>query len=80
MSIVSFFAVYIVIWSLVLQAVLPFGIHTQAELGEIVEGSEPGAPAHLRHLKLKLLITSVISLALWGVFYWLYQANGLGMR
>ena len=79
MSVVSFFAVYIVIWSLVLQVVLPFGVTTQVEAQDIVKGSEPGAPVSVR-LKTKFLVTSVISLVLWGVFYWLYRTNGFGMR
>jgi predicted secreted protein len=38
-------ALYFVIWWTVLFAVLPFGIRSQVETGEIVAGSEPGAPA-----------------------------------
>jgi predicted secreted protein len=36
---------YFVIWWILLFAVLPFGIRSQAESGEVVRGSEPGAPA-----------------------------------
>lgn len=38
-------ALYFVIWWILLFAILPFGIRSQAETGEIVAGSEPGAPA-----------------------------------
>jgi predicted secreted protein len=38
-------ALYFVIWWTLLFAVLPFGIQSQAEAGEIVPGSEPGAPS-----------------------------------
>jgi predicted secreted protein len=38
-------ALYFVIWWILLFAVLPFGVRSQAEAGEIVKGSEPGAPA-----------------------------------
>jgi predicted secreted protein len=79
MGIVSFIAVYTVIWSLVFQVVLPFGVTTQAETNDVVAGSDPGAPVRT-HFKLKLVVTSLISLALWGVFYWLYRTNGIGIR
>ena len=38
-------ALYFVIWWILLFAVLPFGIRSQAESGEVVAGSEPGAPS-----------------------------------
>ena len=37
-------ALYFVIWWILLFAVLPFGVRSQAESGEVVAGSEPGAP------------------------------------
>ena len=79
MPIGSFIAVYILIWSLVLQVVLPFGVRTQSDAQEIVPGTDPSAPVRL-HWKMKFLVTSLISLVLWGIFYWLYQTTGLGLR
>lgn len=38
-------ALYFVVWWTVLFAVLPFGIRSQVQAGEVVPGSEPGAPA-----------------------------------
>jgi predicted secreted protein len=38
-------ALYFVIWWILLFAVLPFGIRSQIEAGEVVKGTEPGAPA-----------------------------------
>lgn len=38
-------ALYFIIWWTLLFAVLPFGIRSQVEAGEVVTGSEPGAPA-----------------------------------
>lgn len=38
------FALYFVIWWIVLFAVLPFGVRSQAESGDVIKGSEPGAP------------------------------------
>ena len=37
-------AVYFTMWWIVLFAVLPFGVKSQAESGDVVKGSEPGAP------------------------------------
>jgi predicted secreted protein len=52
-------------------AVLPFGVRSQHEMNEIVPGSEPGAPARPRLLP-KLLATTLIAAAVWGVVDFLY--------
>ena len=38
-------AVYFVVWWTTLFTVLPFRARSQVEAGEVVKGSEPGAPA-----------------------------------
>jgi predicted secreted protein len=38
-------ALYFVVWWTLLFAALPFGVRSQAEEGDVVAGSEPGAPA-----------------------------------
>lgn len=38
-------ALYFVIWWILLFAILPFGIRSQVESGEVVAGTEPGAPS-----------------------------------
>ncbi|NBW15939.1 MAG: DUF1467 family protein [Caulobacteraceae bacterium] len=45
MTITGGLAVYFVIWWTVLFAVLPFGVRSQAEAGEISQGTDPGAPS-----------------------------------
>jgi len=57
-------ALYFVIWWIGLFAVLPFGIRSQAEAGEISAGSEPGAPA-APALREKAIWTSLLAA---GVF------------
>jgi predicted secreted protein len=52
------FFLYFVIWWTLLFAALPFGVRSQAESGEVVEGSEPGAPA-LPFLREKAVWTSL---------------------
>ena len=57
-------AVYFTTWWIVLFAVLPFGVRSQHESGEVTEGTDPGAPVAPR-LKIKALWTTGISLALY---------------
>lgn len=64
-------ALYFIIWWTLLFAVLPFGVHSQHELNQIVPGTEPGAPARPR-LGLKLLINTVVAGVLWGVADYFY--------
>jgi predicted secreted protein len=53
-------ALYFVIWWILLFAVLPFGVRSQAESGEVVHGSEPGAPA-LPALREKAIWTTLVA-------------------
>ena len=68
MTFASAFAVSFVIWWTVLFAVLPFGIRSQVESGEVVEGTEPGAPA-LPGLMRKAVITTLIAAVVF-LFVW----------
>jgi predicted secreted protein len=70
-------AIYFIIWWLVFFAVLPFGIRSQHEHGEIVPGTDPGAPA-VHGLKLKLVWTTVGATAVFGAFYWAYVTRAIG--
>jgi predicted secreted protein len=53
-------AIYFTIWFTVLFAVLPFGVQSQHEAGDIVSGTDPGAPVAPR-LLVKALWTTLIS-------------------
>ena len=53
-------AVYLTLWWVTLFAVLPWGVRSQAESGEVVPGSDPGAPA-IPHLRGKLIWTTIVS-------------------
>ncbi|MCG7393913.1 DUF1467 family protein [Microvirga sp. ACRRW] len=53
-------ALYFVIWWILLFAILPFGIRSQVETGEVVAGSEPGAPS-APALQEKAIWTSLVS-------------------
>jgi predicted secreted protein len=71
MSLATSFAIYFIIWWVVLFAVLPWGVRSQHEGGEIVPGSDPGAPT-IPGLKRKLIWTTIVAalvFALWHVVY-----------
>jgi len=53
-------ALYFVIWWILLFAILPFGIQSQVESGEVVAGSEPGAPS-APGLQEKAIWTSLVA-------------------
>ncbi len=59
-------ALYFIIWWVVLFTVLPFGVKSQLEGGEVADGTEPGAPV-APHLLRKALITSVIAAVIFGL-------------
>ena len=65
MSLFSAFVVYLLIWWITLFGVLPFGVRGQSEDGEIVRGSEPGAPIE-SGMKSKVILTTIIATLIWG--------------
>ena len=53
-------SLYFVIWWTAVFAVLPFGIRSQIEEGEVAAGTEPGAPA-APHLREKAVWTTIVA-------------------
>jgi len=70
-------AVYFIIWWVTLFAVLPFGIQSQHESGEVVEGSDPGAPVTPRMLK-RLVINTGFAAVIWAIVDLAYIRYFLG--
>ncbi|MDJ1156763.1 DUF1467 family protein [Chelatococcus sp. SYSU_G07232] len=66
MTVSGALALYFVIWWIVLFAVLPFGVRSQAESGEVTHGTEPGAPVRPGLLR-KALITTAISAVIFAI-------------
>jgi predicted secreted protein len=64
-------AIYFVAWWIVLFAVLPFGVRSQQEDGEVSPGTDPGAPA-VPLLVRKLVWTTVITTVVCGGGFWLF--------
>jgi predicted secreted protein len=71
MSLTTSLAIFFIIWWVVLFAVLPWGIRSQAESGEVVPGSDPGAPA-MPKLKSKLVWTTLVAAIVFGLFEVIY--------
>ncbi len=67
-------AIYFLIWWVTLFAVLPWGVRNQEENGAVSPGTDPGAPAAHRVWK-KLLWTTLIAAALYGILAALYAAG-----
>lgn len=69
MTLGSFIAIYFVVWWVVLFAVLPFGVRTQDEDGEVVLGTERGAPVRPRLVRTAIVTTivaAVVTAAFWA--------------
>jgi predicted secreted protein len=71
MSIATGLAIYFIIWWMVLFAVLPFGVRSQQESGDVAPGSDPGAPA-LPQLARKLVWTTVVAGVVFALGYAIY--------
>jgi predicted secreted protein len=61
-------ALYLMIWFMTLFAVLPFGVKTQGEVGEVVEGTPASAPMTPRIVRTMLINTVVAAFVF--VFVW----------
>lgn len=59
-------AVFLTIWFTVLFAILPIGVRSQAESGEVVPGTDPGAPVAPR-LLMKAVLTTLVSIVVFIV-------------
>ena len=79
MSIALALAIYLVIWWTVLFAVLPVGLRTQAEEGEVVPGTPESAPARPRLARV-FLVTTVVSLVIFALCWWAFASGFLDLR
>ena len=65
-------AIYFILWWVALLAVLPFGVRTQGEAGDVVPGTPQSAPAAPRLKRIVALATGVSAIA----FAFVYAALG----
>ena len=78
-SISTAFAIYFVLWWIVLFLTLPFGVRSQHEDGEGAPGTDPGAPI-ASQMGRKLIWTTVISAAIFAVAWLAYNAGYLNIE
>ena len=71
MTLPTAIAIYFLIWWLMLFAVLPFGVRSQHEGGDIAPGTDPGAPV-LPRVWWKLLWTTIMSGVVFAILYVVY--------
>jgi predicted secreted protein len=72
MPIATGIAIYVLIWWITLFAVLPWGIRSQAESGDVTLGTDPGAPS--RHVMWrKILWTTAVASVIFAAFYFAYS-------
>jgi predicted secreted protein len=73
------FAIYFVVWWIVLFLTLPFGVRSQHEDGEGSPGTDPGAPI-ASQMGRKLIWTTVLSAAIFAIAVWAYNAGLLSVE
>ena len=78
MSFFSAFAVYFIIWWLTLFAILPLGVKTQDEAGDVTLGTSESAPMRAR-LWQKAFLTTLVSGVIFGVYFVLTSVYGLSL-
>jgi len=79
MSLALWLAIYFVCWWLVLFTVLPIGVRTQEEAGDVIPGTTESAP-HQPRLLFKLLLTTVISALIFGAIYLIIENELIGLH
>lgn len=64
MSIISALVLFWVIWFLALQCIIPIGLRTQGEAGEVVDGTPSSAPVNPMIWK-KAIWTTIVTFGVW---------------
>ena len=73
MAVTTLIAIFFIIWWVVLFTVLPWGVHSQQEGGEMQAGTDPGAPLKALMLR-KFVWTTLVAGVIFAAFY-ILQAN-----
>jgi predicted secreted protein len=79
MSITSALVLFAVIWFMTFLIVIPIRLQTQGDLGEIVPGTQAGAPEH-HYLKKKAWITTGITVVLWAIISTIILSGWITVR
>jgi predicted secreted protein len=78
-TISTLFAIYFVLWWLVLFLTLPFGVRSQHEDGVGAPGTDPGAPIATK-MGRKLIWTTIISAVIFALAMLAYNAGYLSIE
>jgi predicted secreted protein len=78
MSIALAVALYFVVWWMTLFAVLPFGVRSQAESGNVVPGTPAGAPEQHR-MRRVVIINTLVAAAVYTVIVIVMYFDLLGI-
>jgi predicted secreted protein len=78
MNWISFTALFFVLWWLVLFAILPFGVKTQQDDGDVTLGTVPSAPRG-PHMLRAVLWTTLVTAIIMGAFYGVTRGLELGI-
>jgi predicted secreted protein len=79
MSITSAIVLFAVIWFMVFLMAIPIRLKTQGDVGEIVPGTQAGAP-HQHDLKKKAWITTGVSAVIWLILFWIITTGQITVR
>ena len=74
MTLVFGLAIYFVCWWIVLFAILPFGVTTQKDAGEVVPGTAESAPIAPKMVP-KLIATTIVTSIVFIFSYWLLEGG-----
>lgn len=79
MTVALALALYFMVWWMVLFAVLPFGVRTQDEAGEVEPGTPGSAPSRF-NLRKVFLINTVVATCVFAVVWTAIENNWLGTQ
>ena len=74
MNLVLGLAIYFVCWWIILFAILPFGVTTQIDAGEVLPGTAESAPVAPRLIP-KLIATTIVAGIIFAFIYWLIEGG-----
>lgn len=74
---ISAIAVFFIIWWTVLFVALPIGLKTQDDDQAVTLGTEASAPRG-PHMLRALILTTILSVIIYGLFYYVTRVLGFG--
>ena len=72
------FAIYFIIWWMVLFISLPFRMRPQFEEGEVVDGTEAAAPANPQ-LGMRLIVNTILSAGVFFIYWFVVYYLGISV-